>query len=1148
MAQEDGAIYINTTINTDGVEAGARDIKSALKNIVSILTDISNLLKGFSGQVAQTFGDASKQIQQTENSLESVNEAAENLEGKNLLVEAEGIDETKAAVEDFSDEVSEIGESAEASMKRARISTELLKEGLAAAIQARDMYLEAGGYKIGDYIKSKEIDIENLKKQLEDAGVSTEEFFKKEKAAANNYTNELKAALEKAKETLDGLEGQGFWWGDEEYEKAAKEVARLENAAKLAKKEVLSPEPDANPFGLDTMSGKIVDLEIQLRKLVDTGKGLGDPAYDEVYRKFALAKAEAKQYAAELAKTPEQIQKEADALAAKEAKAAAAQQKEAARIEAINRKLEEQRAKEVAAAEEADRLTAIADNAKVSNQRIVSLNTELERLKQRMADLKAAGIGIGYEEYEELSRRIDEIVAELKEYESELGKSEKAASRFGGILSGIKTGFDKIASAAKRTSSGILGFGKNVKKTDGSIATSIKSILKYAIGVRSLYALFGKMRTAAKEGFSNLAQYSGDTNASISSLMSALTKLKNSLATAFNPVLTVVQPILTHLINLLSEVTNRVGMFIAAMTGQSTFTKAVAVQEDYAAGLKDTAGAAEDAEKAIKGYLSPLDEINKYDSNTSSSSGAGASGSTGVNPSDMFETVEIEDKISEFAEKAKQTLTGMFAPLKQSWDEYEKSIKGTLALIRQDFVDFGVRIRSSSITWFQNLDWSPLMKSVDNLLASLEPLTDTILDGLGWAWENILLPLGQWTIEEGIPAFFDTLAGAFTLIDAVAENVGEMLAYIWDNFLSHLVGFVGDAVVSLFETLGTVLTDIANNETAVNVLSGVAVAILAIVAAITAWTIIQGILNILLAASPLTWIVLAITAVIAAIVLAITYWDEIKEAIQTFWDKCVEIFSGIGDWFKEKFENAWKNIKIIWLGATLFFQSIGDGIKNVFGSIGTWFKERFQSAWNNVKIVWSGVTMFFKGVWDGITGAFGNITGWFKDKFTAAWAAVKKVFSTGGKVFSGITDGILSSFKSVVNTLITGINQVVAIPFNGINTALNTLKGINILGAKPFSWISTISVPKIPYLASGAVIPPNAPFMAVLGDQKRGNNLETPEALLRKIVREESGAGQQGGGNYRFTVQINRRTVFDEVIEEAKLRQMNNGKNPFELA
>ena len=78
------------------------------------------------------------------------------------------------------------------------------------------------------------------------------------------------------------------------------------------------------------------------------------------------------------------------------------------------------------------------------------------------------------------------------------------------------------------------------------------------------------------------------------------------------------------------------------------------------------------------------------------------------------------------------------------------------------------------------------------------------------------------------------------------------------------------------------------------------------------------------------------------------------------------------------------------------------------------------------------------------------------------------------------------------------------------------------------------------------MIPPRSEFLAVLGDQKNGRNLEAPEGLLRQIVREESGGS--GGGTYRFIAQINRRTLLDEMITEAKMRQMTSGNNPFELA
>lgn len=92
-------------------------------------------------------------------------------------------------------------------------------------------------------------------------------------------------------------------------------------------------------------------------------------------------------------------------------------------------------------------------------------------------------------------------------------------------------------------------------------------------------------------------------------------------------------------------------------------------------------------------------------------------------------------------------------------------------------------------------------------------------------------------------------------------------------------------------------------------------------------------------------------------------------------------------------------------------------------------------------------------------------------------------------------------------------------------------------------------VSTIPYLAKGAVIPPRSEFLAVLGDQKNGRNLEAPEGVIKDIIDDAFARHQQNStGNVRFTAQINRRTVFDEIIEEAKLRQSTSGRNPFELA
>ena len=107
---------------------------------------------------------------------------------------------------------------------------------------------------------------------------------------------------------------------------------------------------------------------------------------------------------------------------------------------------------------------------------------------------------------------------------------------------------------------------------------------------------------------------------------------------------------------------------------------------------------------------------------------------------------------------------------------------------------------------------------------------------------------------------------------------------------------------------------------------------------------------------------------------------------------------------------------------------------------------------------------------------------------------------------------------------------------------------VPVFGGKRFDInIPKVKSVKIPYLAQGAVIPPNAPFMAVLGDQRHGNNIETPEDLLRKVVREEAGRGNGNGATYHFVAQLDRHTIFEEFISQAKLEQMRTGRNILEI-
>ena len=107
---------------------------------------------------------------------------------------------------------------------------------------------------------------------------------------------------------------------------------------------------------------------------------------------------------------------------------------------------------------------------------------------------------------------------------------------------------------------------------------------------------------------------------------------------------------------------------------------------------------------------------------------------------------------------------------------------------------------------------------------------------------------------------------------------------------------------------------------------------------------------------------------------------------------------------------------------------------------------------------------------------------------------------SGGQIFDGIKDGILNGLKSIVNAIIGGINKVIAVPFNGINSALKMIKSVDILGYKPFDWIKTIGVPQIPKLADGGFVKANTPQLAMIGDNKHQGEVVAPEGKMLEMV------------------------------------------------
>ena len=608
--------------------------------------------------------------------------------------------------------------------------------------------------------------------------------------------------------------------------------------------------------------------------------------------------------------------------------------------------------------------------------------------------------------------RLAEAERRLADMNNRLGTSYSSIK---GQVNDYKESIIKTTSEQNKFNRSLKNTGKSAKKGNMSMGRMLATSILFSFVFQAISAVM----TGVREGFENLAQYSTSTNRSLSMLMSSLTRLKNAFATAFAPILDVVAPILSRFIDMISMAATAVGQLMAALTGKSTFTRAVAVQEDYAASLEDSASAAKDAEDAMKGYLSPLDEINKISTKDDDKSG----GYTGPSPGQMFEEVPVNPKFLALAEKIKN----LFQPI----------------------IDAVARLKG------------PVM-------GFLSAVGDTVL----WLYETILKPILTWLITSAIPRIIDILG-----------KVLEILTIIVDWFNNNVLPVIEPIVTAL-----------------VNLFIGVGDGII---------TVFDGIAEFLLGVFTGDW-----DRAFAGLGQIFSGFGQIVNSICDFIQTILETFDG---WLQGVFSTDWRDT----------FGVLGDVLNGFFSGV--------KSIWNGIKTYFTGIITFLRGAFSG--------------DWRMAWEGIKQIFS-------GIWQTLVGVVKTPINTIIGLINGMISAIVSGLNAVIDRLNSLSFtipswvpkFGGNRFGLnLGHLTAPSIPYLASGAVIPPNAPFMAVLGDQRNGNNLEMPESLLRRIIREESGKSS-GGGSYRFSAQINRRVLFDEFIAEAKLRQSATGKNPLELA
>ena len=203
---------------------------------------------------------------------------------------------------------------------------------------------------------------------------------------------------------------------------------------------------------------------------------------------------------------------------------------------------------------------------------------------------------------------------------------------------------------------------------------------------------------------------------------------------------------------------------------------------------------------------------------------------------------------------------------------------------------------------------------------------------------------------------------------------------------------------------------------------------------------------------------------------------------------------------------------------------------NVFKPLTQWlgdtFKPVFEDMGEGIRLIIGGLQKTFEGLIEFITGVF---TGDWEN----AWNGVKKVFE-------GVFDSLYGIVKAPLNLIVRAINKVIG----GVNKFRIDIpdwaaKIASIAGFKGGS--IGFNIPKIPELANGAVIPPNSEFLAILGDQKSGKNIEAPEGLIRQIVREELQG--IGGGSEDINITMPVYLDNEKIYEGQKKVQRRRGKS-----
>lgn len=749
------------------------------------------------------------------------------------------------------------------------------------------------------------------------------------------------------------------------------------------------------------------------------------------------------------------------------------------------------------------------------------------------------------------------------------GSSVPGSSGSAGLLSGRITGLNKALSGtlnnALRTVGGLGArvFGTLQRAVDGlraKLTQSSKNLAKFRNRLMSIVsgALVFNLISA---GLRKITEWMGSAALSSATLRAALGNLQGAASTAAAPLLQAILPALTAIANAAATAFYYIAQLVSFLTGKS-----IGASQSAAKAMGKYAKAAKSAGSAADGALAKFDELDVLDKNSGGGAGAitpnydfntdnpfldeimqaikdgdwyGVGQLIGEKLRDSLNAIpwpDIQDKARAWATNIANCING-FIEVPGLWEAIGHTVAQGLntALIFADTLmqgihwdSLGAGIARGLTTAVAELDW-PLLGRVltDGMRAAILTLYSFVQTYTGWAdlgnsiaaCINSAIANIPWT-EAGLGLSGFVVGLLHTLIatvqgtdwTALGQNIVSMVSAIdWVGLFSAMGtlaidvlqaingildqvdwGAVGQKIMECIEAVDwagvlSQLGEIINNNWPL-LLAILGAALLPQISTFILSTVLGAVLNALAAfiasvvASIGLWpllLVAAVSVILAAIIETLRkHGDDIRAGVDKFGETIADIIRSAGEKVKEIWNGLWLTVKLI--GMQLW-EDITQGWNDFWANIGTALDSAaadIQQGWNDA---WTAVSDFVSDIWEGIT-----------DTIETA------------------INGIIGLVNGMISAIVDGVNGVIGV-LNGFGFDVpewaQDKLGVERVGFN----IDPITAPQIPYLAQGAVIPANHEFLAVLGDQTNGTNIEAPLATIQQALAEvmEAYTGQQ---------------------------------------